>query len=73
MSDFQLAIKIFGGMFSLCAVLAVVVLGIDAWAHIDLAGELVKTFSTIMLSCVTGITGLFAGQRIESRKHKQQD
>jgi hypothetical protein len=73
MSDFQLAIKIFPGMFSLCAVLAIVVLGIDAWTHIDLAGELVKTFSTIMLPCVTGLTGLFAGRRIESGKHMQHD
>ena len=40
MSDFQLAIKLFAGMFSLCAVLAVAVLGIDAWSHIALAAEL---------------------------------
>jgi hypothetical protein len=55
MSDFRLAIKLFAGMFSLCAVLAVAVLGIDAWSHIQLAAELIKTFSAIMLSCVTGI------------------
>ena len=71
MSDFQLAIKVFPGMFCLSAVLAVVVVAIDAWSHIGLAGELIRTFSTIMLSCVTGIAGLFAGQRIERRKHRK--
>jgi hypothetical protein len=71
MSDFQLAIKLFAGMFSLCAVLAVAVLGIDALSHIALASELIKTFSTIMLSCVTGIGGLFAGQGIERRRRQK--
>jgi hypothetical protein len=59
-------------MFALCAVLAVVVLGIDAWSHIPLASDLIKTFSAIMLSCVTGIGALFAGQGIERRRHKQK-
>ncbi len=60
MSDFQLAIKTFAMMFSLCAVLCVVALGIDALSHIELAGDLIKGFSAIMLSCVTGITGMLA-------------
>lgn len=73
MSDFQLALRIFAGMFALCAVLAVVVLGIDAWSHIPLASDLIKTFSAIMLSCVTGIGALFAGQGIERRRKRQGD
>jgi len=60
-------------MFALCAVLAVVVLAIDAWSHIPLASDLIKTFSAIMLSCVTGIGGLFAGQGIERRRRRQRD
>jgi hypothetical protein len=72
-SDLRLAIKIFAGMFTLCAVLAVAVLIIDACSRVELAGELIKTFCALMLSCVTGITGLFAGQQIESRRHQQHD
>ena len=72
-SDLRLTLTLFARMFALCAVLAVAVAAIDAWSHIEIAGELIKTFSAIMLSCVTGITGLFAGQKIESRKHQQHD
>ena len=72
MSDFQLALRIFGGMFLICAVLAVAVLAIDAWLHVPLADFLVRRFGDIMLSSVTGIGGFIAGQGIERRKRRQR-
>lgn len=71
MSDFRWALLLFAGMFALSALLAVVVLAIDAYAHVELASDLVKAFCATMLACVSGITGLFAGQHIERRKQKQ--
>jgi hypothetical protein len=38
-----------------------------------LADFLVRRLGDIMLSFATGIVGLFAGQRIESQKHKPID
>jgi hypothetical protein len=34
---------------------------------------LVKKLADVMLACVTAIGGVIAGQKIESRKHRQRD
>jgi hypothetical protein len=72
-SDFQLVIKIFAGIFIACAMSAIAVLALNAWSPQPLADFLVHRLGGIMLSFATGIVGLFAGQRIESQKHKPID
>lgn len=71
MTDFQMAMKIFAWMFALCIVGVVAVSALDSWHHITFAETLVRTLCEIMLMCVSGITGLFAGQHLERRKGKQ--
>jgi hypothetical protein len=67
-TDFQLVLKIVGGIFLACAVLAVIESSIDAWVHQPMAEFLVKRFADLMLVCVSTIGGLLAGQKIENRK-----
>lgn len=68
MTDFQLVLRAVGIIFVTCMILAVVVVGMDAFTHLPLADYLVKKFGDIMTLCVGALVGLLAGQKIESRK-----
>jgi hypothetical protein len=67
-TDFQLVLRAVGIIFVTCMILAVVVVGMDAFTHLPLADYLVKKFGDIMTLCVGALVGLLAGQKIESRK-----
>lgn len=68
MTDFQFVLRAVGAIFFTCMILAVIVVGMDAFAHLPLADYLVKKFGDIMTLCVGALVGLLAGQKIESRK-----
>lgn len=72
MSDFQRVLRLFSTIFIVSAVLAGSLAALDAWLHLPLADFLVKRLADIMLACVSAIGGVFAGQRIESQRHRQK-
>ena len=71
MSDFQQVLRLFSTIFIVSAVLAGGLTALDAWLHLPLADFLVKKLADIMLACVSAIGGVFAGQKIESQRHKK--
>jgi hypothetical protein len=71
MSDFARVLRLFSTIFIVSAVLAGSLAALDAWLHLPLADFLVKKLADIMLACVSAIGGMFAGQRIESQRHKK--
>ncbi|MGJ5070019.1 hypothetical protein [Bradyrhizobium oligotrophicum] len=73
MSDFQRVLRLFSTIFLVSALLAGALAGLDAWFHIPLADFLVKKLADIMFACVTACGGVIAGQKLESRKHRQRD
>jgi hypothetical protein len=70
-SDFQQVLRLFSTIFIVSAVLAGGLTALDAWLHLPLADFLVKKLADIMLACVSAIGGVFAGQKIESQRHKK--
>ena len=72
MSDFQRVLRLFSTIFIVSALLAGSLAALDAWLHLPLADFLVKRLADIMLACVSAIGGVFAGQRIESQRHRQK-
>jgi hypothetical protein len=68
-TDFHRVLQLFSPIFIVSAVLAGGLTAIDAWLHLPLADFLVKKSADIMFNCVTAIGGVFAGQKIERRKH----
>jgi hypothetical protein len=72
-SDFQRVLRLFSIIFVVSAILAGGLTALDASLHLPLADFLVKKLADIMFACVTAIGGVFAGQRIEGRKHRQKD
>ena len=73
MTDFQRVLRLFSTIFVVSAVVAGGLAILDAWLHLPLADFLVKKLADVMLACVTAIGGVIAGQKIESRKHRQRD
>jgi hypothetical protein len=72
LSDFQRVLRLFSTIFIVSAFLAGCLTALDAWLHLPLADFLVKKFADIMLACVSAIGGVFAGQQIESRRHREK-
>jgi hypothetical protein len=72
-TDFQRVLRLFGTIFVVSAILAGSLTALDASLHLPLADFLVKKLADIMFACVTAIGGFFAGQTVESRKHRPRD
>jgi hypothetical protein len=72
-TDFQRVLRLFSTIFLVSAALAGLLTVMDAWLHLPLADFLVKKLSDIMFACVTACGGVIAGQKLESRRHKQRD
>jgi hypothetical protein len=72
MTDFQRVLRLLSTIFIVSALLAGCLTAMDAWLHLPLADFLVKKLADIMLACVSAIGGVFAGQKIESRRHRQK-
>lgn len=71
MSDFQRVLRLFSTIFLVSAFIAGDLAVLDAWFHLPLADFLVKKLADIMFACVTACGGVFAGQKIESRRQKK--
>ena len=72
MTDFQLVLRTVSKIFFTCALLAVIVAGLDALHHFPLADYLVKKFGDILTLCIGAVAGLLAGHHFGLNKTRHQ-
>jgi hypothetical protein len=70
-NDFQLVLRTVSTIFFTCAVLAVVVAGLEAFIQLPHGEYLVKKFGDILMLCVGAIAGLLAGRQLERRERRR--
>jgi len=68
-TDFQLVLRTVTIIFLTCAVLAVLVVVLEAFVRVPGAEFLVRKFGDILMLCVGAIVGLLAGHQIK-RRHR---